>query len=94
MREKIGSVQEMNQHQHKDLTIEVIDEPTYSNRSTKLQRHHVDTGDFIFLLDESGKMSDVKLVNTEIKSLHTNRNVTRAYVPQPLLFHLRSIVLL
>ncbi len=37
MREKIGSVQEMNQHQHKDLTIEVIDEPIYSNRSTKLQ---------------------------------------------------------
>ncbi len=34
MREKIGSVQEMNQHQYKDFTIEVIDEPTYIYGST------------------------------------------------------------
>ncbi|SKC08420.1 hypothetical protein SAMN05660841_04125 [Sphingobacterium nematocida] len=33
-REKIGSTQQMNQHQYKDLTIKILDEPTYKYGST------------------------------------------------------------
>lgn len=40
MREKIGSVQEMNQHQYKDFTIEVIDEPTYKYGSADNNHHY------------------------------------------------------